>query len=342
MTPEQPSVLFICGSMNQTTQMHAVARNLPGMRAAFSSYYGDAIVELWSRWGLIEFSIGGRRHRQRCVEYLRDHGLTVDECGARGSYDLVVTSSDVIVPKNVRSRPLVAVQEGILDPEGFAYRLARAVPLFPRWIAGTACTGLSGAFDKLCVASEGYRAHFVERGVPSAKIAVTGIPNFDDCEKFRNNMFPHHGYVLVCTSDARETFKRDDRGAFIRKAVAIANGRPLLFKLHPNENAERAVHEIATFAPSALVIRSGCAEEMVANADVVVCQYSTLAFVALALGKEVHSFWSLADLQRLLPVQNRSAALRIADVCRGVLQAHGRAPLRARASGGPSPMESAA
>ena len=66
---------------------------------------------------------------------------------------------------------------------------------------------------------------------------MTGIPNFDDCRRFLRNDFPHRDYVLVCTSDARETLKRDDREAFLQRAVEIAAGRPLVFKLHPNENA---------------------------------------------------------------------------------------------------------
>ena len=78
---------------------------------------------------------------------------------------------------------------------------------------------------------------------------VTGIPNFDDCRRFAASDFPHRGFALVCTSDARETWKRDNREAFLRRAVEIAAGRPLFVKLHPNENAPRAESEIARWAP---------------------------------------------------------------------------------------------
>jgi hypothetical protein len=331
-------VLFICGSLNQTTQMHAVATELAECRAAFTPYYGDGYVELWRRLGLIEFSIGGNKLRERCVRYLDQKGLRIDTHGERGRYDLVVTCSDVVVPRNVRGTPLVAVQEGILDPEGIGYRLVRALPFLPLWMAGTAATGQSGAFERFCVASAGYREHFIARGVAGEKIVVTGIPNFDDCERYRTNDFPHHGYVLVCTSDARETMKGDDRDAFLRRALEIAGGRQLVFKLHPNERRARAIAEIRRLAPGALVMTGGSAEGMVANADVVICQYSTLAFVALALGKEVHSHFPRADLERLLPEQNRSAARRIADVCRQVLRSRGAWT----ATGARAPLESAA
>ena len=62
---------------------------------------------------------------------------------------------------------------------------------------------------------------------------------------------PTADYVLCCTSDTRETYKPDNRKRFIRRAVDIAAGRPLFFKLHPNENRERSTREIARWAPGA-------------------------------------------------------------------------------------------
>jgi hypothetical protein len=129
--------------------------------------------------------------------------------------------------------------------------------------------------------------------------------------------------VLVCTSDARETLKRDDRPAFLRRTLEIAAGRPLVYKLHPNENAARATAEIRALASQALVYSSGSAEEMIANCDALVTQYSSTVFVGLALGRECYSSWDLAELRRLLPVQNGRAAANVAAVCRRVLAAGG-------------------
>jgi hypothetical protein len=58
---------------------------------------------------------------------------------------------------------------------------------------------------------------------------------------------------------------------------------------------------------------------MVANCDVLITQFSSVVFVGLALGKEVHSFHPLDMLKRLMPVQNSSAARNIAGVCRELL-----------------------
>jgi hypothetical protein len=312
-------ILFVCGSINQTTQMHQVARELPEHEHAFTPYYCDGLLERVRRSGVAEFTVAGEKLAGRCFTYLRREGLDVDYRGRRGPYDLVVSCSDLVVQGNLRGTPLVVVQEGILDPEGWEYRLWRRLPFLPRWIAGTATTGLSLAYARLCVASEGYRDHFVARGVPRERIAVTGIPNFDDCRRFLRNDFPHRNYVLVCTSDARETLKRDDRLVFLKHAIEIAAGRPLVFKLHPNENAKRATQEIRAMAPQALVFARGTAEEMIANCDVLVTQYSSTVFVGLALGKECHSYWDLAELRRLMPIQNGSAARHVAEVCRGVL-----------------------
>jgi hypothetical protein len=299
--------------------MHQIARELDGCEHAFTPYFCDAPLDWFRRAGMMEFTVAGEKLVRRCLDYLRGHGLPVDVRGRRGPYDLVVHCSDLVVPRLVRRSRVVLVQEGILDPEGRRYRLWRRFPFLPRWMAGTATTGLSRRYERFCVASEGYREHFAERGVAPEKLVVTGIPNFDDCRRYVENDFPHRGYVLVCTSDARETIKRDDRAAFLRRAIAIAAGRPLVFKLHPNENAARATAEIRAVAKEALVFATGKAEHMIANCDVLVTQYSSTVFVGLALGKECHSYWDLAELRRLMPVQNGASARLIAGVCREVL-----------------------
>ena len=313
-------IMFICGSMNQTTQMHQISRQLSDYEHSFSPYYCDGVDELLRRLGLMEFTIIGHKLAGRCRQYLEDHGLPIDYQARNGPYDLMVTCSDVYVQKNIRDHRIVLVQEGITDPETFAFHLVKRFRFLPLWFAGTAATGLSDAYRKFCVASEGYRDFFVRKGARAGKIVVTGIPNFDDCGRYRANNFPHRHYVLVCTSPLREVFRGEDREAFIRQAVAIAGGRQLIFKLHPNENARRATREISRYAPGATVFTTGSAEEMIANCDVLVTRYSSTAFVGLALGKETHSDFDLDELRRLTPVQNGSAALNIANVCRQLLE----------------------
>ena len=312
-------ILFICGSMNQTTQMHQVARHLTEYQQAFTPFYCDGVQEAMRRLKLLEFTIIGAKLAERCDRYLRASGLAIDYQGRRGPYDLVVTCSDVFVQKNIRGKRIVLVQEGITDPETPAFRLVQRHRSLPLWIAGTAATGLSDAYRAFCVASDGYRDLFVRKGAKAEKIVVTGIPNFDNCARYRDNAFPHRHYVLVCTSPLREVFRGEDRPAFIRNAVAIANGRPMIFKFHPNEDLARAENEVRQYAPGARTFRDGSAEEMIANCDVLVTRYSSTAFVGLALGKETHSDFPAEELRRLLPVQNNAAAANIADVCRRVL-----------------------
>jgi hypothetical protein len=178
---------------------------------------------------------------------------------------------------------------------------------------------LSDQYTLFCVASEGYKRQFVSKGANPDKIVVTGIPNFDNCRRFLDNTFPQRDYVLVCTSDVRETFGREDRKAFILNAVRIANGRPLIFKLHPNERAARATREIARHAPQAQIYATGVAEEMIANCSVLITRFSSTAYVGLALGKEVHSDFDVEDLRQKMPLQTGTAAAAIAGVCRGLL-----------------------
>ncbi|MGO9691170.1 MAG: hypothetical protein ACLP2X_21925 [Syntrophobacteraceae bacterium] len=313
-------ILFICGSMNQTTQMHQISKHLSDYELSFSPYYCHGFDEILRRLGLIEFTIAGNKVVGRCRTYLQNHGLPIDYQGKNRPYDLVVTCSDVYLQKNIRDNRIVLVQEGITAPESIMFHLVKRLRFLPRWFADTAATGLSDAYRNFCVASEGYRDFFIRKGVRPEKIVVTGIPNFDDCRRYCTNDFPYRHYVLACTSPLREIFQREDREAFIRKAVEIAGGRQLIFKLHPIENVERAPREVRAHAPGAMVFATGSAEEMIANCDVLITRFSSTAFVGVALGKETYSDFDIDELRRLMPLQNGSAALNIANVCRRVLE----------------------
>lgn len=313
-------IFFICGSMNQTTQIHQISKHLSGHEHSFSPFYCHGFDEMLRRFGLIEFTIAGNRMVERCRAYLQHHGLAIDYQGKNGPYDLVVTCTDVYLQKNIRDNRIVLVQEGIIDPESIMYQLVRRFRFLPRWMADTAMTGLSNAYRAFCVASEGYRDFFIQRGAHPEKIVVTGIPNFDNCRQYCTNNFPHRHYVLACTTNLRELFRYENREAFIRKAMEIAGGRQLIFKLHPNENIERATREIGKHAPAAMVFTTGSAEEMIANCDALITRFSSTAFVGVALGKDTYSDCDMPTLARLMPLQNDSAALNIANVCRRVLE----------------------
>jgi hypothetical protein len=307
--------LFVCGSLNQTKMMYQISQHLPGFQKFFTPYFCDGLGEYVQRTGVLDFTVMGGRFVEQTTRYLNQHGVTFDYGGRNGPYDLVLTCSDLIVPKRIRGTKLVLVQEGMTDPENLSYLLVKTLKL-PRWIAQTSTTGLSDAYDIFCVASEGYRDLFIRKGVRGEKIRVTGIPNFDHCAANLENDFPHKDYVLVATSDRRETYKYENRRKFIHKARKIADGRQLIFKFHPNENPHRAAREVERHAPEALHYSDANTDHMVANCQALVTRYSSVAFVAVALGKEIHSDLPEEHLKRLLPIQNGgNSAANIAREC---------------------------
>jgi hypothetical protein len=309
-------ILLICGSLNQTTMMHAIARHLPAdYECSFTPFYADGMVDYMVRKGMLERTILSGEFRRSTLQYLHMHGLNIDDRGNTGNYDLVLTCSDLIIQKNIENSRIVLVQEGMTDPENAAYYLVKKLGL-PRYLASTSTNGLSDAYQLFCVASEGYKEHFINKGVKAHKIRVTGIPNFDNCAEFLNNNFPHKNYVLVATSDARETFKYENRKKFIRKAVEIAAGRKLIFKFHPNENHQRAAAEVEKYAPGALYFAHGNTGQMIANCDVLITRFSTVVYIGMALGKEVYSEFDIDMLRSLTPMQNGGqSAANIARMC---------------------------
>lgn len=313
------NVLFICGSANQTAQMMSIADELKAVDSYFTPYYADGWLRFAAERGFLDFTILGGQFREESISMLESSGRAIDWRGESHCYDVVVTCSDLIIPNNIRSSILVLVQEGMTDPENLIYHIVKMMNL-PRYIASTSMTGLSDAYTVFCVASDEYKSLFTKKGVKKEKIVVTGIPNFDNCLMYCNNSFPHKNFVLAATSDTRETFRYENRNAFIRKVLNIAQGREIIFKLHPNENGERARREIEKLCPNTLVLHKGNAHEMIANCDVLVTKYSTLVYTGIALGKEVYSDFPLHELKKLLPIQNGgTSASAIARVCENLL-----------------------
>jgi hypothetical protein len=302
-------ILFIGGSLNQTTMMHKISQNFDDCDCFFTSFYATGPIDLLVKKRLLDFTILGGKFREQTENYFSANHLQTDYQAKNNHYDLVFTCQDIIIPGNIRRKKIVLVQEGMTEPENLVYHMVKSFSL-PRWLAGTSATGLSHAYDLFFVASEGYRDLFVSKGVDPSKIKVTGIPNFDNAVQYLHNDFPLRNFVLAATSDRRETLNYENRKKFIQKVVKIANGRKIIFKLHPNENWDRATSEINRYEPGALVFTNVNINPLIANCDVLVTLHSSVVYVALALGKEVHSSISLDLLRKLMPIQNNGTSAK--------------------------------
>ena len=294
----------------------------------FSQFYPDYGFEQWAlRNGFLEHTIMAGEFKRKADQYLKDHGLQSDYRGERNKYDMTVFCNDLIVPRNLRKAKTVWVQEGMIDQVTTWSKVVRASGIIPRYFAlGTSLNGSSNLCDIYCVGSEGYHRFLTQMGSNTDKMLTTGIINFDNISQFENNDFPYSGYVMVASSDSRETYGSDNRMKFLKNCVEIANGRKLLFKLHPNEDFKRAIAEIKSVAPEdSLIFTDGNSNHMVANCQELITQWSTLVYVGIVLGKKVHSYFDVEELKRLIPQQNGgTSANKIAEICRGYMEFNGR------------------
>ena len=321
-------ILFITGSLNQTSQMHQIASRLPEYDCYFSQLYSKhPFTQAVVRSGLLDSTIFGGEFRRKADAYLVHHQLRNDYARSvyYNEYEMAVLCTDLLVPEDLRGLKTVWVQEGMTDPITPWARWTRSLGLPPYWAMNTAFNGCGNICDLYCAASMGYKEQFSHWGTEAARIFVTGIPNYDHAAIFLHNGFPRRGYVLAATSDARETFKKDDRKEFIAKCVAIAGGRPLIFKLHPNEKKQRAISEIRRWAPSdTLIYTEGNTEHIIANCEELITQYSTVVYTGIALGKKVHSYFDVEKLKKLAPIQNGgTSAGNIAALCRRYIEFRG-------------------
>ena len=321
-------ILFITGSINQTTQMQQIAAGLSSYDCWFSQIFLDFPVFQWviDNTEFLSKTVLSGQFKENSEKYCCEHGMRMDYKAKLNHYDLVVYCSDMIIPDRMLQTKTLWVQEGMIDEYTPFSKVVKKLHLPPYFAVGTALNGSSNICDVYCAASEGYKNRFVKIGTDAHKILVTGIPNFDNCKQFLNNNFTHKDYVLVATSDNREVFKKEDRPAFIRHCVEMAGGRKLIFKLHPNEIFERAIAEIQENAPAdTLIYTDGNINEMIANCDEFITQYSSAVYVGMALGKKVHSYFDLEELKQQMPIQNGGKSARnIAQVCRDFLAFEGK------------------
>lgn len=321
-------ILFIIGSQNQASQMHQIASRLPAYDCFFSQLYSrHPIARIAARSGLLDTTVLGGEFKRNSDAYLQQHRLRNDYAASvyDNRYDMAVVCTDLLVPGGLRKLKTVWVQEGMTDPVTPWGSLVHGLGL-PGWMAmNTAYNGCSNNCDIYCAASEGYKEQFAARGTAPSRIFVTGIPNYDHAGLYSENDFPHRGYVLAATSDVRETFRKDDRPGFIRDCVQIAGGRQLIFKLHPNENKERAIAEIRRYAPpETMIYTDGNTSDMIANCDELITQYSTVVYTGIALGKKVYSYFDVEKLKKMAPIQNGGiSAENIAGICRRYIEFKG-------------------
>jgi hypothetical protein len=320
-------ILFITGSLNQTSQMHQISQHLQQYDCWFSQIFPNSgfLKAIIKYTRLAEGTVLTGQFRAKSEKYLLSHGMQVDYGARLNQYDLVVYCSDMVVDPKFKNTKTIWVQEGMIDKRTVLTGIVKALGIAPYFTGDTSLNGSTNQCDIYCAASEGYKKHFNKYGSAASKLIVTGIPNYDNHIEFTKNDFPFRDYVMVATSDMRETYRFENRVAFIKKAVKVAAGRQLLFKLHPNEKFDRAEAEIRKYAPSGtLIFNSGNTSHMIANCCELITQYSTVVYTGISLGKKVHSYFNVEDLKGLSPVQNGgTSAINIAQVCRAFIEFEG-------------------
>lgn len=308
--------------------MHQISKHLGEYDCWFSQVFADLhLMRLAIKYTpFLDGTVLAPHFKVKTENYLQQHGLQIDYEGLKNEYDLVVYCTDMVVAEKFRKTKIIWVQEGMIDKRTILSDLVQLLGLPPYCCGDTSLNGSTNICDIYCTASEGYKNYLAKHGADPERLIVTGIPNFDNHVQFLDNDFPFHNYVMVATTDMRETCRFENRPAFIKRCVKIADGRQMLFKLHPNEKVERAEAEIKKYAPvGTLIYSSGNTSHMIANCCELITQYSTVVYTGIALGKKVHSYFNIDELKRLAPIQNGGvSAKNIAQICSSFVKFDGK------------------
>jgi hypothetical protein len=105
------NILFLTGSINQTTQMHAIASHLTNHHCFFSQFFSDDFfISKAIELGILDTTIMGKPLRQKAESYLRENQLIEDYQAKNNTYDLVVFCSDMLFPKKFVNTKTIWVQ----------------------------------------------------------------------------------------------------------------------------------------------------------------------------------------------------------------------------------------
>src|ERR1700749_455225 len=97
-------ILFITGSLNQTSQMHQICRFQPEFDCWFSQVFSDSQTSdfLLKRTTVLNETVMAGQFRESTEKYLRQHGLQIDYKALKNKYEMVVFCSDMVVPPRLR------------------------------------------------------------------------------------------------------------------------------------------------------------------------------------------------------------------------------------------------
>jgi hypothetical protein len=331
MSQNKKNILCIVGSLNQTSQLHQIASFLDREYNMFyTQLYGDGFAyKFVAESGFFDNTVLGKNSSftQRSKKYIKENNLVYDYRGESKDieYDLAIMSTDMVVPSSFLSKKMVWVQEGMIDPLTPIAKLVKKFNL-PTFLPGnTSLNGTTNIADIYFAASKGYKKYFNALGTQSEKILTTGVPNFDNIIEMQNLQFEYKDYVLVATSDIRELGGNEDRVDFIKECVKIADGRQLIFKLHPNENYEKAIREIKNNSPEkTLIYNSGSIDPMIAHCHTLITQYSSTVYLGMILGKKIYSYFPIEELEANVPIQNGgNSAEIISEIIRDFMEYEG-------------------
>lgn len=331
MSQNKKNILCIVGSLNQTTQLHDIARFLDKeYNIYYSQLYGDGLAyKFVAESGFFDNTVLGKNSSftLKSKKYIKDNGLVYDYRGtSKGiEYDMAILSTDLVVPRSFLAKKTVWVQEGMIDPLTSLAKMVKKLNL-PTFLPGnTSLNGTSNKADIYFAASKGYKKYFNALGTQSEKILTTGVPNFDNIIEMQNLQFEYKDYVLVATSDIRDLGGNEDRVHFILECVKIASGRPLIFKLHPNENFDKSSREIRENAPAdTMIFNTGSIDPMIAHCHTLITQYSSTVYLGMILGKKIYSYFPIEELKANVPIQNggKSAEI-ISEIIRDFMEYEG-------------------
>jgi len=314
------NILFIGSTVDQIKVMHTISDHLnPVHNCFFTPFYLDNVVSKLGLSRQLENIVFGKNYREDIFDYIQNNDLKLDECGESNHYDLVVTFSTLIIPKNIRNSRIVLLQDLMNEPRNFMAYFTKWFK-FSSYLNKPSSINLFERYDVVCVASPGYRKRFIRNGADPDKIALTGIPEFTTFPDTLPDDVLQRGVVHLVTLPLWGSLEKEYRKDLQMNLNWIADGRPIYFKLLPTDQPIIATRKIKNTLLNVRVFTGSRNHLKNIYERGLISKRTACLFTASVIGDKLHIFADAEVLRHLKPYQNSTAsAEKIANVCKNLM-----------------------
>ena len=100
-------ILFVCGSLNQTTIMYQISLRMQNYNCYFMPYYAGGRNNRLTGDGFLDFTIHRNRYKIQTLNYLLANKVNIDFRGNLFNYEMIYAFNELVNPRNIIGKKFI-------------------------------------------------------------------------------------------------------------------------------------------------------------------------------------------------------------------------------------------